>query len=59
MLVLQHTLSVALCPPPAKKCGVALLQWQEAREALPDSIRVVEMTIDDSWLRDTAPTVRG
>lgn len=34
-----------------------LLQWQEARDALPDSIRVVEITIDDSWLRDTAPTV--
>lgn len=34
-------------------------QWQEARDALPDSIRVVEVTIDDSWLRDTAPTVRG
>jgi hypothetical protein len=35
----------------------AALQWQEARDALPGSIRVVEMTIDDSWLRDTAPTV--
>lgn len=38
-------------------CPVLSLQWQEAREALPDSIRVVEMTIDDSWLRDSAPTV--
>jgi agmatine/peptidylarginine deiminase len=34
-----------------------LMQWQEARDALPDSIRVLEMTHDDSWLRDTAPTV--
>jgi agmatine deiminase len=33
------------------------MQWQEARTALPDHVRVVEMTIDDSWLRDTAPTV--
>jgi len=31
-------------------------QWQEARNALPEHVRVVEMTIDDSWLRDTAPT---
>jgi agmatine/peptidylarginine deiminase len=29
----------------------------EARAALPDSIRVLEMTIDDSWLRDSGPTV--
>jgi hypothetical protein len=36
---------------------LTLLQWQEARDALPDSIRVLEMTHDDSWLRDTAPTV--
>lgn len=34
-----------------------LLQWQEARDALPNSIRVLEMMHDDSWLRDTAPTV--
>lgn len=34
-----------------------LLQWQEAREALPDSVRVIEATIDDSWLRDSGPTV--
>jgi hypothetical protein len=34
------------------------LQWMEARAALPDSIRVLEMTIDDSWLRDSGPTVR-
>jgi hypothetical protein len=33
------------------------MQWQEARQALPDSVRVVEMTHDDSWLRDTGPTV--
>lgn len=30
--------------------------WLEARAALPDSIRVLEMTIDDSWLRDSGPT---
>jgi hypothetical protein len=36
----------------------AVLQWLEARAALPDDIRVLEMTIDDSWLRDSGPTVR-
>eukprot|EP00879_Flechtneria_rotunda_P024032 GHRR01025454.1.p2 GENE.GHRR01025454.1~~GHRR01025454.1.p2 ORF type:complete len:102 (+),score=35.08 GHRR01025454.1:129-434(+) len=30
--------------------------WLEARDALPDNVRVVEMTTDDAWLRDTAPT---
>ena len=33
------------------------LQWDEAREALPDTIRVVEATVDDSWFRDSGPTV--
>lgn len=33
-------------------------QWAEARAALPDHVRVVEMTHDDSWLRDSGPTVR-
>jgi hypothetical protein len=33
------------------------LQYHEARKAVPSSIRVVEMTIDDSWLRDSGPTV--
>lgn len=37
---------------------LALPQWREARDALPDSVRVLEMTIDDSWLRDSGPTVR-
>eukprot|EP00899_Mesostigma_viride_P024737 jgi/Mesvir1/5448/Mv15505-RA.1 len=30
-------------------------QWVVARAALPDSIRVVELAINDSWFRDTAP----
>lgn len=44
------------------RCGAgpemyAASQWQEARAALPDHVRVIEATIDDSWLRDTGPTV--
>ncbi|GBF91832.1 agmatine deiminase [Raphidocelis subcapitata] len=31
--------------------------WGEARAALPDNVRVVEMCHDDSWLRDSGPTV--
>ena len=29
---------------------------RQAREALPDTIRVLEMEADDSWARDVAPT---
>ena len=32
------------------------LSYDTAREALPDYIRVVEMSSDDSWARDYAPT---
>lgn len=31
-------------------------QYQTAREALSDKIRVVEMSNDDSWMRDIGPT---
>lgn len=31
-------------------------QWARARASLPEHIRVVEMTLDDAWLRDQAPT---
>jgi agmatine deiminase len=31
-------------------------QFERARAALPDSVRVVEVSTDDSWLRDTGPT---
>lgn len=29
--------------------------WMEARAALPPNVRVVDMTIDDIWLRDSGP----
>jgi agmatine deiminase len=31
-------------------------QWERARAACSESIRVVEMTTDDAWARDTGPT---
>jgi agmatine deiminase len=31
-------------------------QFDRARAALPDSVRVVELSTDDAWLRDTGPT---
>ncbi|KAK4485810.1 hypothetical protein RD792_008457 [Penstemon davidsonii] len=31
-------------------------QWKNARTQLPEHIRVVEMSMNDSWLRDTGPT---
>lgn len=31
---------------------------RQAREALPDTIRVLEMEADDSWARDVAPDLR-
>jgi agmatine deiminase len=30
--------------------------FERARELLPDSVRVVELSTDDAWLRDTGPT---
>lgn len=32
-------------------------QWENARSQLPEHIRVVEMSMNDSWFRDTGPTV--
>lgn len=31
-------------------------QWTHARDMLPSEIRVVEMSTDDSWIRDCGPT---
>ncbi|CAI9113407.1 OLC1v1014004C1 [Oldenlandia corymbosa var. corymbosa] len=31
-------------------------QWGEARSCLPHNVRVVEMSMNDSWFRDTGPT---
>jgi len=30
-------------------------QWQNARTVLPDAVRIVEMSTNDAWLRDSGP----
>ncbi|CAA2994831.1 agmatine deiminase [Olea europaea subsp. europaea] len=40
---------------PVTVCASAA-QWVNARSLLPDHIRVVEMSMNDSWFRDTGPT---
>lgn len=35
---------------------VSARQWEHARSVLPPEVRVVEMTTDDAWARDTGPT---
>jgi agmatine deiminase len=36
--------------------GVNADQWENARAMLPDAVRVVEMSNNDSWMRDIGPT---
>ncbi len=36
--------------------GVSRAQYIQARSMLPDAIRVVELSSDDAWVRDTGPT---
>ncbi len=36
--------------------AVSGAQLEAARDALPDAVRVVEVSTDDAWLRDTGPT---
>jgi agmatine deiminase len=36
--------------------AVSDAQFEAARAALPDAVRVVEVSTDDAWLRDTGPT---
>ncbi|KAM0982853.1 hypothetical protein ACFX2J_015595 [Malus domestica] len=31
-------------------------QWANARSQLPENVRVIEMSLNDSWFRDTGPT---
>ncbi|KDP20047.1 hypothetical protein JCGZ_05816 [Jatropha curcas] len=40
---------------PVTVCASAS-QWEKARSLLPEHIRVVEMSMNDSWFRDTGPT---
>lgn len=36
--------------------GASAAQFDAARAALPDHVRVVELSTDDAWVRDTGPT---
>jgi agmatine deiminase len=36
--------------------AVSTRQWTHARDVLPPEVRVVEMSTDDSWIRDCGPT---
>lgn len=36
--------------------GASARQYENARQCLPDVIRVVEISTDDAWARDTGPT---
>lgn len=36
--------------------GVSRAQYQHARYLLPDRVRVIEMSHDDAWMRDTGPS---
>ena len=37
--------------------GASRGQWENARSALPEAVRVVEISSDDAWMRDVGPTV--
>lgn len=36
--------------------GVSAAQWDHARAILPETIRVVELSSNDAWVRDTGPS---
>lgn len=41
--------------------GISLFffsQWENARKQLPHNVRVAEMSMNDSWFRDSGPTVK-
>lgn len=41
---------------PVTVCASAA-QWENARSQLPENIRVIEMSMNGSWFRDTGPTI--
>ncbi len=36
--------------------GASAVQWENARQMLPEGVRVVEVSTNDAWARDTGPT---
>ena len=48
--------AAAIQPSDPVTMAVSARQYEHARAALPDEVRVVEITTDDSWMRDVGPT---
>lgn len=48
--------AVAIAASEPVTVGVSASQYSSARAALPDAVRVVELTSDDAWARDVGPT---
>lgn len=48
--------AAAIAETEAVTVAVSARQYDNARTQLPDHVRVVEMSNDDSWMRDTGPT---
>lgn len=46
--------AIAACEPVT--VGASAAQYAAARAALPESVRVLELSSDDAWARDTGPT---
>jgi len=49
-------LAAAIAPHERVTVLVSSRQWRNARTRLPSSVRVVEATADDAWVRDSGPT---
>lgn len=50
------TVAAAIATSEPVTVGVSRAQFVHARAALPDAVRVVEMSSDDAWMRDVGPT---
>ncbi|MBN9326311.1 MAG: agmatine deiminase [Cellulomonas sp. 73-145] len=48
--------ATAIAQTEAVTVAVSARQYDNARSQLPEHVRVVEMSNDDSWMRDTGPT---
>ncbi len=49
--------AIALAGAERVSVGVSAAQFQNARARLPPAVRVVEISANDAWVRDTGPTV--
>lgn len=46
----------AICAFEPVTVGASQRQWENARQSLPEQIRVVEIASDDAWMRDVGPS---